>query len=196
MYEPSTNFYNNVVKQQVRHISWSGKITADGTEYPFTAEDIVKDSGTMTNEIASDEMEIGTAYSSELKIGLYVDEIGIPRSDIYGAVIEINCTISHGETSGVIPMGKFDIVEALQAGDVCTITAYDFMTRFDEEYPATSGANTAYEWAMIFCDECGVELAQSDFDDFANGDIYLTLIWNSEMHTYRDAIGQLAAAMG
>lgn len=197
MYEPSTNFYNNVVKQQVRHISWSGKIiTEDNDEYPFTAEQIVKDSGTITNEIASDEMEIGTVYSSELTIGLYVDEIEIPRSKIYGAVIEIYCTISHGETSGVIPMGKFDIVEATQKGNVCTVTAYDFMSRFDKEYPATSGSNTAYGWASIFASNCNVALAQSEFDDFANSDIYLQMIWTDKVDTYRDALGQLAAAMG
>lgn len=196
MYEPSENFYTNVVKKQVRHITWSGKIIADGTEYPFTAEDIVKDSGTITNEIASGEMEIGTVYSSELVIGLYVDGIGIPRSDIYGAVIEINCTMSHGETSGVIPMGKYDIVEALQTGDVCNITAYDFMCRFDKEYPASSGNNTPYEWAQIFCELCDVELAQSDFDDFANSDVYLKCVWTENINTYRDAVGQLAAAMG
>ena len=197
MYEPSTNFYNNVVKQQVRHITWSGKITTeDNDEYPFTAEHIVKDSGTITNEIASDEMEIGTVYSSELTIGLYVDEIEIPRSKIYGAVIEIYCTISHGETSGVIPMGKFDVVEATQKGNVCTVTAYDFMSRFDKEYPATSGSNTAYGWASIFASNCNVSLAQSDFDDFANADIYLQMIWTDKVDTYRDALGQLAAAMG
>lgn len=196
MYEPSTNFYNNVVKQQVRHISWSGKIVAGLNEYFFTAEDIVKDSGTITNEIASGEMEIGTVFSSELIIGLYVDEIGIPRNEIYGAVIELYCTMSHGATSGDIPMGKFDVVEATQNGNVCTITAYDFMNRFDKEYPATSGNNKPYEWAQIFCSVCNVTLAQSNFDDLANSDLFLTLVWTENIDTYRDALGQLAAAMG
>lgn len=199
MYEPSTNFYSIAVQKQVRRITWSGTITdSNGTAHGFTAEDIVKDSGTITNEIADSTMRLGTVFSSELKLGLYVDEIGVNRSLLYGGEIEISCTITHGLTTGTVPMGVFKIVEATQSGETCSITAYDRMILFDQEFPITAGQATAYEWLTQLCDACGVTLANTreEIEALPNGTYRLSMNWGNDSDTYRDVLSHLAAALG
>ena len=198
MYEPSANFYTTVVQAQARRITWGGTITAGGVDYPFTAENISADTGTITNEISGSVMEIGTAYSSELDIGLYIDDIGVPRDKIYDALIAINCTITAGETSGTVPMGVFKVTEAKQSGAVCSIVAYDLMSLFDVEYPIESGAQTPYEWALTYCESCGVYLGttEEEFHALPNSELTLLLTWEDSIDTYRTALGMLAAAVG
>ena len=198
MYEPSLNFYTTVVQNQTRRISWGGTITADGTTYSFGANHIVSKSGRITNEISGSSMELGTVYSSELDIGIYIDDIGVPRDKIYGAEIVLNCTLTANNVTGTVPMGVFSVVEATQKGNVCSIVAYDRMSLFDIDYPVVSGAQTPYEWALSFCETCGVTLGTTEgtFSGFPNGDLVLTLTWDDGIKTYRDALGMLAGAVG
>lgn len=199
MYEPSENFYALAIRQQVRRITWSGTVTdSNGTAHSFAAEDIAKDSGTITNEIADSTMRIGTVFSSELKIGLYVDGIGVDRSLLYGGEIEINCTVTHGETTGTVPMGIFKIVEATQSGQICTITAYDRMILLDAEFPITAGQATPYDWLSQLCEDCGVTLGNTreQIEALPNGTYRLSMNWGDDSNTYRDVISHLAAALG
>ena len=199
MYEPSTNFYSLAVQKQVRRISWSGTVKdSNGTVRNFTDEDIVKDSGTITNEISDSSMRIGTVFSSELKLGLYVDSIGVNRSLLYGGEISISCTITHGSTVGTVPMGIFRIVEATQSGEVCSITAYDRMILFDREFPITSGQLTPYEWLAQLCNACGVTLGNTleEIEALPNGTYRLLMNWSDDTSTYRDVLSHLAAALG
>ena len=202
MYEPSVGFYSTVIKAQVRRLVWHGTLTdTDGTAHTFTAKDIEDNSGTLTRACASNtEIELGTVYAAELRVGLYIDDIGVSRSKIYGGKIELSCTASTGDglSSGEVPVGVFIITEALQNGKICTITAYDAMINFDKPYLGVSGLATPYNWASNFCSRCGVTLgmSESDFEAFPNGGISLTLIWNEDIETYRDALSHLAAAIG
>lgn len=198
MYEPSNNFYTQVIQKQARRITWSGTVTANGVSYPFTAEDISMGSGRITNEISGDSMAIGTVYSSELEIGLYIDEIGVPRSSIYGADITLNCTVTSGVNTGTVPMGVFKVVEATQKGQLCSIVAYDRMIELDKEFPITSGMTTPYEWLADICYNCGVALGstQEEIEALPNGAYQLSMIWSNDSDTYRDVLSHLAAALG
>ena len=202
MYEPSVGFYSTVIKAQVRRLVWHGTLTdTDGTAHTFSANNIADNSGTLTRACASStEIELGTVYSAELKIGIYIDDIGVDRSKIYGGQIALTCTASTGDglTSGDVPVGVFTITEATQNGRICTITAYDAMINFDKAYLGVSGIATPYGWAANFCQKCGVTLGMSaaDFSTFPNGSTDLTLIWNDDIETYRDALSHLAAAIG
>lgn len=198
MYEPSLNFYTTVVQNQTRRVSWGGTITADGTTYSFGANHIVSKSGRITNEISGSTMELGTVYSSELDIGIYIDDIGVPRDKIYGAEIVLNCTLTANNVTGTIPMGVFSVVEATQKGNVCSIIAYDRMIQFDKEFPITAGQQTPYEWAIQLCSECGVTLgsSQGDIEALPNGTYRLSMNWTDDTNTYRDVLAQLSAAIG
>lgn len=202
MYEPSVNFYSTVIQAQTRRLVWHGTLTdTDGTVHSFTAKDIADNSGTLTKACASStEIALGTVYSAELKIGLYIDDIGVSRSKIYGGQITLTCTASTGDglTSGDVPVGVFNITEATQSGDLCTITAYDNMIKFDKAYLGVSGIATPYDWAQSFCQSCGVTfgMEQTEVEALPNGTLSLTLIWNDDIETYRDALSHLAAAVG
>ena len=143
-------------------------------------------------------MSIGTVFSSELNIGLYLDDIGISRSKIYDAVISLYCTVTSGNISGIIPMVVFKVGEATQGGKICSIVAYDYMMNFDKEFPIISGANTAYEWAVQFCEDCGVTLGttMTEIQSFPNGGLVMSLVWSDEIKTCRDALHYLSAAIG
>ena len=111
MYEPSSGFYAATVQAKVRRLNWHGVLTdSDGTDYSFTADNIAAKTGTITRQ-ATDETEIsiGTVYASELKIGLYIDDIGVNRSKIYGGKISLTCTVTGGGDSGDIPLVVFNI---------------------------------------------------------------------------------------
>jgi len=200
MYEPSVGFYNSVIQAQVRRLEWHGTLTdTDGVAHSFTADNIAADSGRLTRACASaTEIALGTVYASQLALGLYVDDIGVDRAKIYGGTITLACTVSAGLISGEVPLGVFTITEALQNGEVCSISAYDAMINFDKPYLGVSGLATPYNWAQNFCTRCGVTLGmdEADFSAFPNGGTDLTLIWNDDIETYRDALSHLAAAIG
>ena len=202
MYEPSAGFYSAVIKAQARRLVWHGTLTdTDGTDHTFTADNIAANSGTITQAVASNtDIELGTVYASQLDIGLYIDDIGVNRAKIYGGKITLSCTASTGDglTSGEVPVGVFNITEATQNGEVCTITAYDNMINFDREYLGVSGIATPFNWASNFCAKCGVTFGMTEAQVLAlpNGGISLTLIWNDDIETYRDALSHLAAAVG
>ena len=200
MYEPSVGFYNSVIQAQVRRLVWHGTLTdSDGVAHSFTADNIVANTGTITKAAASTtEISLGTVYASQLSLGLYIDDIGVSRAKIYGGTIALACTVSAGLISGEVPLGEFTITEALQNGEVCSISAYDAMIKFDKPYLGVSGLATPYNWASNFCTRCGVTLGMSeaDFASFPNGGTSLTLIWNDDIETYRDALSHLAAAIG
>lgn len=200
MYEPSVGFYNSVIQAQVRRLAWHGTLTdSDGVAHSFTADNIAADSGRLTRACASaTEIALGTVYASQLALGLYVDDIGVDRAKIYGGTITLACTVSAGLISGEVPLGVFTVTEALQNGEVCSLSAYDAMINFDKPYLGVSGLATPYNWAQNFCTRCGVTLGmdEADFSAFPNGGTDLTLIWNDDIQSYRDALSHLAAAIG
>lgn len=198
MYEPLPQFYTKVVQNQVRQVYWYGTITADGVDYPFLTKHIVANTGKITNEICSSKAEIGTAYSSELDIDLYIDDIGVPRYKIYGAKISIGCAMRANGMQAPCPMGVFNVVEATQKGNVCSIVAYDNMMLLDVEFPASQGRCMPYKWLEMWGEACGFSLGQTEGQVRAlpNGSYSLTMNWTDEQSTYRDALSQLAAATG
>lgn len=198
MYEPLSNFYTRVVQNQVRHVYWSGTITADDVVYPFDESQIVAKSGKIINEIAGSKMEIGTTYSSELDIGIFIDDIGVPRDKIYGAKIALQCVMSANGMQAPCPMGVFNVVEAKQKGQVCSIVAYDNMILFDAEFAVASSLISPYVCAESLCTDCGVVLGNSqlEFSRFPNSEFMFQMNWDVEGKTYRDVLSQLATAIG
>ena len=58
-----------------RKYYWMGKITtANGAEYRFTQEDIVKGSGYITAQCyGNSEIKLGAVYAAEMGISLFLD---------------------------------------------------------------------------------------------------------------------------
>ena len=142
MYEVSQE-YKRAIRRQTRKFEWQGTITTPaGKVYHFTTKDIVKGSGTLTRSCAgSTSLELGSVYSAELDISLFLD---VDRYSMYDAVIDLSFVCQHsvkrvwndlcpftwgamrtkkwndrGEAE-TIPMGKFVVAEATR----CTTTIY------------------------------------------------------------------------
>lgn len=194
------DFYVDRVQAQARRLTWHGTLTdSDGTDHTFGSDDIEANTGRITRSCAdSTDIALGTVYAAELHIGLFIDSIGVTRSKIYGGKITIACSVSAGGETEDIPVGVFNITEAMVNGNVCTITAYDDMLKFDVDYLGVSGIGKPFDWVSSFCLRCGVTLGSTPeaIAALPNGSTDLTLIWNDDIQTYRDALSHLAAALG
>lgn len=197
MYSASANFIT-AIKSNIRDISWSGTITTTGgTVYSFTDNNIIN-GGSITRMISQQSLRIGTVYASS--IALEVILAGASRYELYGAAVEINCSIAGA--LDVIPMGKFTVAEAYQTSDHITIKGYDYMVKFDDVAFVPSSHLTIqkpYEWLVEACTACGVTLGSTsaEISVLPNGGRktgFADVV--SDVKSWRDVLGYLATYLG
>lgn len=219
MYEVSEK-YRQAIRGRSRKFDWYGTITTKtGRIYEFTTKDIVKGSGTLTRSCAgSTSLELGSVYSAELDISLFLD---VDRYSLYDAVIDLFFVFRRRETrrwnelrslswdsiSGTawnvqyvpetVPMGRFVISEATRTLTIIQLKAYDFMLRFDQSMVNSGTARTPYEWFSFACAACKVTLGvtQEAVAAMPNGDRSLSFTNLEEDMTYRDLIAQVATVL-
>ena len=115
MYSVSDAFLE-AVQANTRSYYWAGKITTtDGTEYEFGYENILKGSGYISAQCCgSTEIELGTVYSAELGITLFLE---VDRYSLEDAIIELSCFLQLSDgTYEEVPMGIFEVSEANRTG--------------------------------------------------------------------------------
>ena len=195
MYSASAAFLT-AIKSNIRDISWSGTITTTGgTVYSFTDDNIIN-GGSITRMISQQSLRIGTVYASS--IALEVILAGASRYELYGAAVEISCSIDGA--LDVIPMGKFTVAEAYQTSDHITIKGYD--NKFDDVAFAPSSHLTIqkpYEWLTEMCTACGVTLGSTSaqISVMPNGSRktgFADVV--SDVKSWRDVLGYLATYLG
>lgn len=197
MYPASASFLTKI-KSNTRDIVWGGSITTEGgTVYSFTEENI-PNGGSITRQIASQKLDVGSVYASSLSMELILS--GVSRYELYNAEITINCSLK--DIPDVIPMGTFTISECMQTADHINIKAYDNMLKFDNFAFVPANHTTIqkpYEWLLEICTACGVLLGASsgDIQNMPNG-IRKTGFADvvADVKTYRDALGYLSAYLG
>lgn len=197
MYSASADFIT-AIKSNIRDISWSGTITTTGgTVYSFTDDNIIN-GGSITRMISQQSLRIGTVYASS--IALEVILAGASRYELYGAAVEISCSIDGA--LDVIPMGKFTVAEAYQTSDHITIKGYDNMVKFDDVAFVPSSHLTIqkpYEWLTEMCTACGVTLGSTSaqISVMPNGSRktgFADVV--SDVKSWRDVLGYLATYLG
>ena len=196
MYEVSAE-YKQAIRGHSRKFGWRGSITTKaGRVYPFTVKDIVKGSGTLTRSCSgSTSLEMGSVYSAELDISLFLD---IDRYSLYDAVVELFFVYMHKNLEPEeIPMGKFVISEATRTMTVLQIKAYDHMLKFEKDMSNSSNTRSPYEWLRFACDACGVPIGvtEQDVSAMPNGTKRLTYTLTDDTKTYRDLISQVAVVL-
>ena len=219
MYEVSEK-YRQAIRGRSRKFDWYGTITTKtGRIYEFTTKDIVKGSGTLTRSCAgSTSLELGSVYSAELDISLFLD---VDRYSLYDAVIDLFFVFRRRETrrwnelrslswdsiSGTawnvqyvpetVPMGRFVISEATRTLTIIQLKAYDFMLRFDKSMVNSGTARTPWEWLSFACAACKVTLGvtREAVAAMPNGDRSLSFTNLEEDMTYRDLIAQVATVL-
>ncbi|WP_373207047.1 hypothetical protein [Coprococcus phoceensis] len=195
---PVSDAFLSAVQENTRRYYWTGKITTKaGTMYEFSEKDIVKGSGYISSQCCgSTEIELGTVYSSEMGITLF---LSVDRYSLEGAMVELfyHLCLKDG-TYESIPMGIFEVSEANRTVKCLELKAYDYMLRFEEDFSGTSTVGTAYEIIMLCCGACNVEFAQTqeEIDAMPNGTEVLSAYSDNDIETYRDVLYYMGQMLG
>ena len=197
MYPVSDDFKKSI-KSNSRKFYWTGNIILkDNTIIPFDSKDILKGSGYINCSCSgSSELEIGTVYAAEFGISLFSD---INRYSLEDSRLEF---FYHQELENrkveTIPMGIFDITEANRSKKILELKGYDYMLRFDKNFPVTDTFGTPYELLLLSCDRCKVELGmtEDEIKEFTNGEEVLAIYQDHDIETYRDFIHYIASTLG
>lgn len=195
---PISNEYKKAIKKNSRKFYWTGNIILkDETIIPFTNKDILKGSGYIHRSCSgSSELEIGTVYAGEFGISLFSN---IDRYSLEDSKLEL---FYHQELESkkieTIPMGIFDVTEANRSKKILELKGYDYMLRFDKNFPVTDTFGTAFELLTLSCEKCKVELGMTEDEvkAFVNGEEVLAIYQDHDIETYRDFIHYIASTLG
>ncbi|MGF0094804.1 hypothetical protein ACQRC6_00065 [Peptoniphilus sp. SGI.035] len=195
---PTSNEYKIVIKKNSRKFYWTGNIILkDETIIQFTNNDILKGSGYIHRSCSgSSELEIGTVYAGEFGISLFSN---IDRYSLEDSKLEL---FYHQELENekieTIPMGIFDVTEANRSKKILELKGYDYMLRFDKNFPVTDTFGTAFELLSLSCEKCKVELGMTEDEvkAFVNGEEVLAIYQDHDIETYRDFIHYIASTLG
>ena len=195
---PTSEEYKTAIKKNSRKFYWTGNIILkDETTIPFTNKDILKGSGYIHRSCSgSSELEIGTVYAGEFGISLFSN---IDRYSLEDSKLEL---FYHQELESkkieTIPMGIFDVTEANRSKKILELKGYDYMLRFDKNFPVTDTFGTAFELLTLSCEKCKVELGMTEDDVkvFVNGEEVLAIYQDHDIETYRDFIHYIASTLG
>lgn len=194
---PASNKFITAVNSNSRKHFWNGIITAkDGSVYNFENKDIIKGSGYISRQCSSSsEIEIGSVYAAELGITLVID---IDRYSLGDAEVKLFYNIELEDNMvETVPMGVFEISEANRNSKYLQIEAYDYMLRFDKNIRIEATSGKAFDFLDYACQECKVELAQSEeeIESLTNGKELLGIYKNNDIESYRDLIFYVAQTM-
>lgn len=168
---PVSDAYLEKIKSDSITMDWRGTLTTkDNLHYDFDSEAIVAGTLSITHEISSDStIELGTAYTSEIKISLYMQ---LDRYVLYDGTIQIEFGLELEDgTYEWIPSNTYYITEATRTGDLIAITGYDAMSKMDAMATSQFTDMTPYEIMESCCENTGVELGntEEEFENFING---------------------------
>ena len=195
---PVSDAFLQAVQENTRNYHWTGRIiTKTGVIYEFDYTDIVKGSGYISCQCCgSTEIELGTVYAAEMGITLFSQ---IDRYTLEDAKIELfyHLRLADG-TYEELPMGVFEISEANRHIKTLELKAYDYMLRFEKNFNGFETIGTAYDFLVLCCKACEVELAQTreQLAAFPNTDITLSIYPENDIETYRDVLYYTAQVLG
>ena len=195
---PTSEEYKIAIKKNSRKFYWTGNIILkDKTIIPFINKDILKGSGYIHRSCSgSSELEIGTVYAGEFGISLFsnIDRYSLEESKLelfYNQELE-------NKKIETIPMGIFDVTEANRSKKILELKGYDYMLRFDKNFPVTDTFGTAFELLTLSCEKCKVELGMTEDEvkAFVNGEEVLAIYQDHDIETYRDFIHYITSTLG
>lgn len=196
MYKISEAF-KAAMKKPVQRFRLRGTVQVGARKIGFTESNILKGSFTISGQCSgSDEVEIGTVYTSELDctfVGL-----NLPRYSLNGATIVPSLELSTAEGWEAVPLGVFYLNEANWATWGVEVTAYDAMSKLDKQLLLSSSQGTIYDFLNLAANACGVELAQTktEIQEFPNGSDQLAIYEDNDIETWRDLVAWAAQTAG
>lgn len=195
---PVSNAYKQAIAASTVISNWEGTITTvgGGTPIVFDKTNLSQNQSKLTKQYANgDTLELGTAYSGQLTIGLRGD---YDKYVFYGATIELYFKLSiPGETNPEsVPCGIYTVTDAEFNYNSVKLTAYDAMQKFAGKIGALADAEP-YAGLVAICTACGVTLGntQGEIEAMTNGTEELAFSELDSSVTYRDVLGYVAAIL-
>lgn len=170
----------------------SGTITlTNGTVLPISNSVIKTNTLNINNQCASNSLEIGSTNvgkcSFEYNTDLYI-------YDLYDAEIKLY----YDAWEEHIPLGVFFVTEATRkTTNWLTITAYDSMSKFDENLGNFSTNGRAYAVLSWLCRQAGINLGntEQEINEMVNSDVVLN-VGSNVYNTYREALKDVSSVLG
>lgn len=213
MYSVSSEYLEKIVSDDIM-ATWYGSIKSkSGIVYNITADNINLGNTKFIHEVTSGtSLEIGTAYSKELELAVYVEydidsqqytlnDVPVNRYDFYDSEIHLYFRLyldEEQQTYEDVPCGgTFYTAVPEIADDTLTLTAYDGMEKF-KQLTSQESVGVAYDYLSWICNACDVELGstQEEIEALPNSDlpVYLYKGVNIET-TYLDALAGITAML-
>ena len=191
---PVSNAYKQAMHARVQ----SFRITGSIGNVSFTDENILAGSLSINNQCSSSEnIDIGQVYIGELNCTFI--NVEIERYSWQGKQITINFgqRLLNGSYED-IPLGIFTISQAEYTKSGVVVKAYDNMAKLDKTCSSFVTGTIPYNIVKSACDDCHLELetTASEFENFANGRVTLSIFGENDINTYRDVISWIAQTCG
>ena len=189
MYSVSNDF-KTAIKAPAQEFDLRGYID----EEAFYKDDVLKGSFSITNQCSgNDEVAIGSVYIGELNVTFLLD---LPDYSLVGKTITVEVGVRISENAfEYVPMGVYIVAEATKTAAGLVIKAYDNMSLLDKAF-TDQAQGTPYQIAYYACTECGLTLANANFDNFANHDKNLIEHPSADIETFRDLLYWLSQSLG
>ena len=184
---PTSNGYKSAIKAQTVNYTWNGTITfADGQRISFNNENIDQNKSKITKQCVSGEsLEIGTVFSSEIKLTLRDTadwKISSKSYNYYDSIIRINFVLEYkdnGQTRyETVPCGIYKITEAERTYHTVSLVAYDYASKFTKKLEDKfTDTMSPYNAIMALCLLADVEFGMTEVEvsNFPNGEIDLPM---------------------
>ena len=201
MYEVS-NDYRAAMNSPVMEWTIRGTVKrpSGSGEISITSSNILAGSLNITRQCSEgDEVKIGSVYISQLKCQFI--GVSISRNDWENRIISLEEGLLIDPENGVyeyVPLGNYIVSEAIYTGHTVSVTAYDYMSKFDKNYPGTILIGNAFSMLEVACNECGVTngMTAAEMSQLPNGQSSLAIFSANDIQTYRDLVFWIAQTLG
>lgn len=197
MYEVSEAF-REAMRRPVQRQRLRGRLSSGlGAPIKFTEKNIIKNSFSLSGACSgSDNVEIGTVYTTELNVILY--GLDLNRRTLNGCVVTPEFELYTSEGWEPVPLGVYTIAEANWTTFGIEIVAYDNMSKFDRRLRLTSSSGSVYDFLAMACKACGVPLGitRDEAHRLPNGTDYFSLYEENDIETWRDLVSWCAQTLG
>lgn len=189
---------SNAYKQAVKSPSVMSKlrINIDGTDY--TEDNVLQGSFSINNQCSgSSDVTLGCVYIGELSV-TFLKNVNLNRNTWKGRTIKPYYRLNIGNSYEELPLGVFEVDEALYSASGTEVKAYDYMSKFDKKIVLNQSSGMAYDFLLIACNNCQVQLgmSQAEVESLPNGSQALTYYSENDVKTYRDLVYRIAQILG
>lgn len=195
MYSVSEAYITKMLDEIQTH-----KLTGTIDGIAFSDSDVI--GVNYSNRCADKKVQLGSVYIGVLKLTFLNDILN--RGEYRGKKITLSDSliVGHDENEDPIwesvPIGEFYIAEAVWTAAGVDVTAYDVLSKLDEQINIDETSSTIYGFCTFIASETDTTFGMTELECEAlpNGDEIIAPYEDSNFETYRDLLSALAQMVG